>query len=131
VGYVLTLGGHKVAYCTDLGHITDSVRNNVSGCDVVILESNHDLHMLETGPYPPELQARIKSDVGHLSNEQCASFAAELALSGARQIVLAHLSEQNNTPSLALKAVQNAFEQSGASASIVVAKQNAAVGVEL
>lgn len=131
VGYVLTLGGHKVAYCTDLGHITDSVRNNVSGCDVVILESNHDMHMLETGPYPPELQARIKSDVGHLSNEQCAAFAAELALSGARQIVLAHLSEQNNTPSLALKAVQNALEQSGASASIVIAKQNAAVGVEL
>jgi len=131
VGYVLTLGGHKVAYCTDLGVVTDSVRNNVEGCDLVVLESNHDLRMLETGPYPPELQARIRSEHGHLSNEDSALFAAALALSGTRQIVLAHLSEQNNTPALATKAVNAALKRAGAAVELTVAKQNGSVVVTL
>ena len=131
VGYVLTLGGHKVAYCTDLGTVTDSVRGNVEGCDLVVLESNHDLKMLATGPYPPELQDRIRSDRGHLSNEDSANFAAELAKGGTRQIVLAHLSEQNNTPSLATKALKAALKKAGADVDIAVAKQNGSIVVTL
>lgn len=131
VGYVLTLGGHKVAYCTDLGTVTDSVRNNVVGCDAVILESNHDVKMLQTGPYPPDLQARIRSELGHLSNDQCCDFAVELAREGTRHLVLAHLSEQNNTPSLATKAVQDALKRAGATVALSVAKQNSAIVVEL
>ena len=109
VGYVLQVGGHKVAYCTDLGTVTPGVRQNLAGCEAVILESNHDLTMLCNGPYPPELQQRIRSNVGHLCNEDSAALQVELARGGTRHIVLAHLSEVNNTPALALAAARAAF----------------------
>ena len=126
VGYTLTVGGHRISYVTDLGVVTDSVRQNVVGSELVILESNHDLEMLATGTYPPELQARIRSNNGHLSNDQSARFARELAEAGTKHFILAHLSEENNTPSLALKASQKAV---GEGARWVVASQGAATEI--
>ena len=111
VGYVLTVGGHRVAYVTDLGMVTPGVRQNVLGCEAVILESNHDVEMLRTGTYPPELQARILSNTGHLSNADSAVFQAELVRGGTQHIILAHLSEANNTPALALRTAQDYFAQ--------------------
>ena len=111
VGYTLTVGGHRISYVTDLGEVTESVRQNVLGSELVILESNHDVEMLATGSYPPDLQARIRGKNGHLSNEQSAMFAEELVKSGTKTFVLAHLSEENNTPSLALKTIQSALAQ--------------------
>lgn len=126
VGYALTVGGHRVAYVTDLGEVTDSVRQNVLGSELVILESNHDLEMLATGSYPPDLQARIRGKNGHLSNDQSAEFVKELVASGVKYVVLAHLSEENNTPSLALKTSQSAFGTTGAAGvKWIVASQSA------
>lgn len=127
VGYALTVGGHRIAYCTDLGEVTDSVKQNVLGSEVVILESNHDLEMLATGSYPPDLQARIRGKNGHLSNSQSAEFAEELAKSGTKCFVLAHLSEENNTPDLALRTSQTTLHLAGCDTDVkwIVASQSA------
>ena len=93
---------HAIGLATDIGHIDDSIRQGLCGCQDVILESNHDIDMLVCGPYPEMLKMRIMSPRGHLSNSDCAAFAAELCEKGTRNILLAHLSEENNEPALAL-----------------------------
>lgn len=106
VGYVMEVTDqegmvHKIGYATDLGYVTDDVRNALSGCESVVLESNHDIELLLSGPYPYHLKQRILSRYGHLSNEDCAALACELAEEGMRHLMLAHLSEQNNEPAMA------------------------------
>ena len=103
--------GEKTVRCaiglaTDIGHITDSIREGLMGCHDVILESNHDMEMLLCGSYPQQLKMRIMSERGHLSNSDCAAFAAELCENGTKNLLLAHLSEENNDPSLALSEVR-------------------------
>ena len=94
----------KVGYATDMGILTETVEKNLTGCDLVILESNHDVDRLETGPYPYYLKKRIRGERGHLSNADCAALAERLAASGTKKILLAHLSRENNTPELAFAA---------------------------
>ena len=89
------------------------VRKAVSGCDLVLLESNYDRNMLMAGCYPYPLKRRIDGDSGHLSNLDCAAFLPELVHSGARQIVLGHLSRENNLPGLALETAVSALTQAG------------------
>ena len=104
VGYRITLEGEHptaIAYATDIGYVTPEILENLLGCESVVLESNHDPDMLMEGPYPYDLKLRIRGSKGHLSNEDCAALAAQLYASGTRNILLAHLSEQNNTPRLA------------------------------
>lgn len=91
----------RVGYATDIGYITREIRDGLTGCDAVVLESNHDVNMLMSGPYPYDLKLRIRSKRGHLSNRDCADFAAELAGMGTTRFLLAHLSEENNYPDLA------------------------------
>ncbi|MCL2343346.1 MAG: MBL fold metallo-hydrolase [Firmicutes bacterium] len=105
VGYRLACGTDSLGYCTDLGHVTDEVLEALRGVRAAVIECNHDTDMLRYGPYPAYLKKRIASDVGHLSNRLGAVLAEELAKSGAAELVLAHLSEHNNTPELALRAV--------------------------
>lgn len=93
---------HAIGYATDIGYVSDAIRKNLGGCDAVVLESNHDTEMLMTGPYPQELKQRVASKRGHLSNCECAEFAAELAESGTRAFMFAHLSKENNEPCLVL-----------------------------
>ncbi len=93
-----------IGYATDIGYVSPAVEQALTGCQAVILESNHDLEMLETGPYPYELKRRIASRRGHLSNPDCAEFAARLCENGTRSIMLAHLSQENNTPDTAFDA---------------------------
>lgn len=101
-GYVISLpDNRKVAICTDLGHITEEIHKAVTGCDLVIIESNHDVRMVENGPYPFELKRRILSDNGHLSNDCCADEVSKLVKSGTTRVILAHLSKENNLPMLA------------------------------
>ncbi len=101
-GYTLTLPDNKkVAICTDLGVMTDTVRQAITGSDLVLLESNHDIEMLKKGPYPPQLKVRILSDKGHLSNNICASELKTLLQNGTKRFILGHLSQHNNTPLLA------------------------------
>ena len=113
VGYRVSCEG-VFAIATDMGCVTDEVRENLRGADTVLIESNHDEEMLRFGPYPPMLKRRILSDHGHLSNENCATLARELAESGTRTIILGHLSRQNNTPSAALRTAEAALVGTGA-----------------
>lgn len=102
-----------IGYATDIGYISDEIRNNLLECEAVVLESNHDKDMLMTGPYPRDLKMRVASKRGHLSNCECAEFAVELAESGTRAILLAHLSKENNEPCLALDETQRAVSGFG------------------
>ncbi len=116
VGYVIRdmERGRAVGIATDMGYMPDSVLERLCGCQSVILESNHDVDMLMSGPYPYDLKMRILSRRGHLSNADCAAAAVTLAKNGVRRILLAHLSEENNTPALALRTTAQALEQAGA-----------------
>ncbi len=105
-GYVLkTKVGKKICICTDLGEVTDVVAQNLQGSDTVLIESNYDDIMLKTGEYPLYLQKRISCKNGHLSNVQCASFVENLLHNGTRNIILGHLSQENNAPNLAEKEI--------------------------
>jgi phosphoribosyl 1,2-cyclic phosphodiesterase len=104
VCYRIEADSVSLGIATDLGGVTEKVRTGLCGCRAVVIESNHDVDMLLRGPYPPELKQRILSRFGHLSNESGAAFARFLADNGAEKLLLAHLSEINNTPELARKA---------------------------
>ncbi|MBQ2999760.1 MAG: MBL fold metallo-hydrolase [Clostridia bacterium] len=106
-------GVHALGVATDLGYVSDEVRGGLLGCEAVVLESNHDVEMLMRGSYPYDLKKRIRSRYGHLSNADSAAFCAELAEEGARSILLAHLSEENNEPSLALNEAMCAVGDDG------------------
>ncbi len=102
VGYTVTFPSGertvKIGIATDIGHIEDNILSSLEGSDGCIIEANHDVSMLMTGPYPYHLKRRILSDRGHLSNEDCADMLARLAASGTRAFILAHLSRENNYP---------------------------------
>jgi len=94
-------GVFRLGYATDMGYVSDEVEQGLTGCDAVILESNHDEYMLMNGPYPYYLKQRIASRRGHLSNHDSAALAARLCMKGTRALMLAHLSQENNTPEIA------------------------------
>ena len=91
----------RIGYATDIGTVTPAVEAGLTGCQAVVLEANHDPEMLVCGPYPEQLKERVASRWGHLSNPDCACFAAKLCECGTRSLMLAHLSEVNNTPECA------------------------------
>ncbi len=107
VGYRIDINSHQgkisIGIATDIGYVSSAVKSALIGCESVVLESNHDIDMLTFGPYPIELKKRILSKFGHLSNADCAVFARELVNNGTKNILLAHLSEENNTREIALK----------------------------
>ncbi|MGN1480996.1 MBL fold metallo-hydrolase [Porcipelethomonas sp.] len=110
-GYrIKTSDGRICAVCTDLGYVTETVKENLAGCNLVLLEANYDEKMLSGGPYPYYLKQRIRSDHGHLSNKASAAQAAELIKSGTTRIILGHLSQENNTPQTADKTVSGGLE---------------------
>ena len=100
-GFVFEAEGVRMAMATDLGYLPPNVKSALSGVDVLLLESNHDLEMLRDGPYPWSVKQRVLSRVGHLSNETTAEFLERDYDGGARYVVLGHLSESNNAPELA------------------------------
>ena len=105
--------GDSIVIATDMGEVTPECEEFLTGADCAVIEANHDPDMLRCGPYPVSLKSRIASRRGHLSNGQCAALAAGLARSGTAGFVLAHLSRENNTPSLALSAVTAQLSESG------------------
>jgi phosphoribosyl 1,2-cyclic phosphodiesterase len=113
VGYVLEARGARVGYATDLGHGPRSVRERLLGCDLLILESNHDVDLLRSGPYPESVKQRVLSRHGHLDNEEAADLLCEVAGDGTGTVVLAHLSRTNNRPDLALQAARRRFAAHG------------------
>jgi phosphoribosyl 1,2-cyclic phosphodiesterase len=109
VGFTFRTEGVKIGFATDLGYMPVSVRDHLRGCDVLVLESNHDLEMLRSGPYPWSVKQRVMSRVGHLSNDALAEFFSSDYDGGAAYVVLAHLSEQNNHPEVARAAAEHAL----------------------
>jgi len=111
-----TEDGRSLAMTTDLGYMPQSVMDVITGCQFLHIESNHDPEMLRNGPYPYWLIQRIRGEGGHLSNEDCAAVLPALVQAGATRIVLAHLSEHNNTPALAENCAASALTTIGAAA---------------
>jgi len=109
VGFTFRSDGIKVGICTDLGYMPASVRNHLSGCHVLMIESNHDLELLRGGPYPWSVKQRVMSRVGHLSNDALADFLTTDYDGGAEFLILAHLSEQNNHPEIARMTAERAL----------------------
>jgi phosphoribosyl 1,2-cyclic phosphodiesterase len=102
--FSIEVGGRRVLIATDTGKMTVPVENALSAADAAVLESNHDRIMLETGPYPLSLKRLVGSDIGHLSNADCAA-AIKRTMRPDRKIFLAHLSRNNNTPDTARETV--------------------------
>ena len=114
VGYAVTGGGARMALATDLGHLTPQVWDAAQGADLLVCETNHDEDWVRSGPYPYALKQRILGDFGHLSNEAGADLACQAVCAGARTLVLAHLSAENNTPQRAYDTVEASLIRMGA-----------------
>src|SRR5438270_7118607 len=103
--------GARAGIVYDLGQVTETISRALDKLDLLVIEANHDEGMLRAGPYPPSLQARIRSKFGHLSNTAAAHTAMQCVHSGLNNIVLAHLSEQNNTPRVAMSTVGDSLRR--------------------
>lgn len=103
----------KISIATDIGHISENIRNNVIGSKLVVLESNYDKEMLLMGSYTYSLKKRVMSNIGHLSNEDAAKFAVDLINNGTEDILLAHLSRENNFPALAYETSNHILTENG------------------
>lgn len=101
VGYIINNNDKSIVYITDTGYINKKYHPMLSNRDIYIMESNHDVEMLNNGPYPFPLRQRILSDKGHLSNHDSAKYIGDFIGPKTTNIVLAHLSHENNTPELA------------------------------
>ena len=111
LGFIFESEGLRLGHVTDLGYMTELVIHRLKGCDVIVLESNHDLEMLRSGPYPWFLKQRIMGRQGHLSNEVVGQFFEESFDGRARYVVLAHISENNNHPDIARMVAESALER--------------------
>jgi len=106
--FTIKQNGLKIGIATDLGLSTSVVKEHLKGCNMLVLEANHDPGMLEKGPYPWPLKQRIKGRTGHLSNEDAKMLLEEIQHDGLTHVILSHLSETNNTPEIAMAAVRKA-----------------------
>ncbi len=113
VGYVFYRDKYKVSLVTDLGYVSSKIKEKIKGSDALIFEANHDIEMLRVSSYPWSIKQRILSDVGHLSNEAAGEALAEIITNNTQQVLLAHLSKENNLPELAHLAVRNILEDHG------------------
>ena len=113
VGFRVEYDKRCIGISTDLGCMTNFVRTQLKGADLLILESNHDIEMLENGPYPAHLIRRIKSPQGHLSNDDTGKALTDLIDENTTHVLLAHLSEHNNTPGKAYSTVQEILKGDG------------------
>lgn len=124
VAFCFRAEGLKVGVVTDLGYMPGSVKEHIRGCQLLVLESNHDLDMLKVGPYPWFVKQRVMSRVGHLSNHAVSEFLSADYDCGSQVLVLAHLSEQNNHPEIARLTALDALQTAGANGTrLVLAEQ--------
>ena len=130
IGLVVTsrTSGVRAAICTDIGHASRSVRTMVRDVDMLVIESNHDDDMLANGPYPLSVQRRIAGSFGHLSNRECSALVRDSVTSRLRQIVLAHLSENNNTPTAAYESMRTAMKSTRFRGAMIPALQDQVLG---
>ncbi len=113
VGFTFSSEAGKVGICTDLGYMPDSIRVHLADCDLLLLESNHDLEMLKVGPYPWSLKQRVMSRRGHLSNEVVSQYILDNLGARTKRLILGHLSEHNNLPALVHLIAAQALREKG------------------
>lgn len=113
VGYSISNDKAKITIATDIGHISESVAENIKDSSLILLESNHDVDMLKRGMYPISLKQRILSDYGHLSNENAGKFLSSIDYNKLKYVFLGHLSQDNNTPRIAFDTVTNIVTENG------------------
>ena len=125
VGYIINDNNKSVVYITDTGYINQKYYKILSNRNIYIFESNHDIEMLNNGSYPFEIRKRILSDKGHLSNYDSAKYLAKFIGPDTKKIILAHLSEENNTTELALSTLSDRLNKENINFNdIIIAKQN-------
>lgn len=113
MGFCLYHGNKKLSVATDLGYVSDRIKEKIRDADAYIFEANHDVEMLRMSQYPWSIKQRILSDVGHLSNESAGEALADLLSGRAEQVFLAHISKENNLTELAHLTVKNILEERG------------------
>ena len=124
-GYIIESNKKSIVYITDTGYINNKYFNLLFNKDIYILESNHDIEMLNKGPYPFKLRQRILGDKGHLSNYDCSKYLSNFIGDNTKCIMLAHLSQDNNTPELAYKTLIERLEANNQLVEkIIILKQN-------
>ena len=121
-------GSAPVGYCTDLGQVTPRIETLLGGLRALVVEANHDPALLRDGPYPPDVQARVAGDQGHLSNQQTARLVRAVAHPGLELVALAHISRHNNTPDLALETVRTALAGTAFHGRLIAARQDRVLG---
>lgn len=126
VGFVIQNRQCSLGYCTDTGMVSRLIHHRLAGCNGLILECNYDPDMLKNGPYPLHVQQRVRSNQGHLANEDAAGFIVDLLHKDLQHVVLAHISETNNDPALVYETVRAAVGESDASLQLSVADQHRA-----
>jgi len=110
-GFTFRINGQKIGLATDLGVATQMVKHHLRDCNCLILEANHDPRMLEAGPYPWPIKQRVKSRTGHLANEDCKTLLMDVCHKDLTHVILAHISETNNSPEKALSVVSERLPQ--------------------
>ncbi len=123
VSYVVRSNGAKLGFATDFGHASELVRNRLAGSHALVIESNYCPDLLRNGAYPPQIQQRIRSRQGHMSNQDMSKLLHHLLHDTLRTVVLVHLSENNNRPELAQSMAEQVLQ--GHSAKLYVAAQDA------
>ncbi len=113
VGFIVCAGSMRIGIVTDCGHPSETVKRMLKGCNALVIEANHDQDLLNNGPRHVSLKERIRSDVGHLSNDTAAELLSEIVSEGLSDVFLAHLSEECNRPDLARAVVDRAIREAG------------------
>jgi len=120
--YIFEFAGKRLGILTDLGHVSQRVREAYKSLDGVLLEFNHDYSLLMNGSYPPALKRRVAGNFGHLNNAQSAALLNDMDLERLKLLVASHISEQNNCPDLVRSAIENSAV--GKHTTVVLAKQD-------
>ena len=129
LGFRFMCDSDALGYITDTGVVLPAAHNALLGVRILALEANHDVRMLEEGEYPYDLKQRVRSNRGHLSNDQAAEELKQLVHAGLEHVVDMHISQNNNTYRLPKKTLEQALEQAGSSAHVVAAYQDRAISV--
>ncbi len=122
VGYVITYQEKSLVYITDTGYLNRKILPQITNKNIYLIESNHDEEMLMNGPYPPFLKQRVISDYGHLSNNTTAKYLKQIIGENTKYVILAHLSEKNNTEELAYETTHKVIQKT--SIELSIARQN-------
>lgn len=130
VGFVIESrsSGARAGLFYDIGYVTKRIAKACESLDILVIESNHDEDMLTYGPYTPSLKRRIAGRFGHLSNPEAGRFAREMVTRDLSHVVLAHLSEENNSPEVAMTSMRGAMARTKFKGTITAAQQDAVVG---